>query len=287
MRRLGPEGADDSVVPALTLKRRAADTPEPGMGTSLDFRLEASNAGTSTLGQIETLWINPDVADQKADMIFRTRGDDGFPPGERLRLTHDNRVEVAGELAFADDSPQRTAGPIAKAFINSDGSIANGVNIDSVSWEPGASAYRVTLSNEYYFFNGFAATVTPSGTSSAVRTASQGGDLLVYFEDAQQRSFQLVVYKLPDGVVTSNGATLAASGEATAGESVEDTSAEFLATGDANRELDSPEQTQALRSKVLDQQRQLEAMAESKADLEDRLARLEAILLDDEPIARK
>ena len=289
MYRDGPEGEDDSVIPMIDLWRRAYDSPEPGMGAAIDFKLERSDGANVTNGRIETIWVNPQVGENRADMVFRTTGDGHSSSVERLRLTHDYRVEVAGELAFEDDSPQRTAGPIAKAYINDNGSVVNGVNIESVNWEPGISGYRVALANEDYFLQEFVATVTPRGNATGVSTGGQGGDLLVFFEDEQQRDFQVVIYKLPDGVVTTQSINRVAAyerlhepddGIRRVGESSGVTnSMPPTADGDDDHALSGHgESKSALATR-------LHELESEKAELEKRLAALEALLLEDRQVA--
>ncbi len=284
--RVGPGDETENV---LHLRRRAEDSAQPGMGAQLKFQLEGSGGGTISTGAIESLWVDPENP-ALADLVFRTRGDN-FTGAvqERLRLTHDSRIEMAGELAFQDDSPQRTAGPIAKAYINDNGSIANGVNIESVNWEPGVSGYRVALANENFFLQDFVATVTPRGDATGVSTSSKGGDLLVFFEDEQQRDFQVVIYKLPDGVVTTQSINRLATyerlhgpddGIRRVGESSGLTNSRPpTADGDDDHALSGHgESKSALATR-------LHELESEKAELEKRLAALEALLLEDRQIA--
>ncbi|WP_255191376.1 hypothetical protein [Natronobeatus ordinarius] len=119
-------------------------------------------------------------------------------------------TELGGELAFADETPQRTAGPIAKGHINADGSIENAVNVESAQWNSGGERYRINFTNEYYFFNNYVTVVTPVNHAQW-RITSNSGDLIVEFEDsdgnAVQRAFQFVTYKLPNGTVTTTAET--------------------------------------------------------------------------------
>ena len=116
-------------------------------------------------------------------------------------------TELGGELEFADATPQRTAGPIAKGYINADGTIENAVNVDSAEWHSGEERYRINLTNEYYFFNEYATTVTPV-QDCTFRITSNGGDMAIEFRDDEgdliQTMFQFVTHKLPNGVVTND-----------------------------------------------------------------------------------
>lgn len=123
-------------------------------------------------------------------------------------------TELGGELAFGDETPQRTAGPIAKGWINSDGSIENAVNVSNAYWNDSEERYRITISGETYWYNSYATVVTPL-SHATVRTTSNGGDLVVEFRDLGdalvKRGFQFVTYDLPTGDVE----TTAASDEST------------------------------------------------------------------------
>ena len=176
------------------------------------------------------------------------------------------RVEVDEDLAFFDGTPQRTAGPIAKAYINSDGSIANSVNIEAVEWDAGLGGYRVTVTGENYWFNRYVATITQSGTTpTAVSTSSQGGNLLVFFDGGAQRNFQLVVHDLPNGTLTQEALADSSALEVTAprgqGTDLDDdaTAASQAVTASGTLAAVRTE-NQALRKEVADLEARLEAL---------------------------
>jgi len=176
------------------------------------------------------------------------------------------RVEVDEDLAFFDGTPQRTAGPIAKAYINSDGSIANSVNIEAVAWDAGLGGYRVTVTGENYWFNRYVATITQSGTTpTAVSTSSQGGNLLVFFDGGAQRNFQLVVHDLPNGTLTQEALADSSAREVTAprgqGTDLDDgaTAARQAVTASGTLAAVRTE-NQALRKEVADLEARLEAL---------------------------
>ena len=115
-------------------------------------------------------------------------------------------LELGGELRFDDATPQRTAGPIAKGFINSDGSIENAVNVFSAQWRSDEERYRIRISGESYFFEEYVTTILPiEAAPLTFRVTSNSGDLVVEFRDADgdlvQSRFQFVTYKLPSGSV--------------------------------------------------------------------------------------
>ncbi len=118
----------------------------------------------------------------------------------------DGDHELTGELTFSDETPQRTAGPIAKGWINSDGSIQNAVNVSEAEWNESEKRYRITIANESYFYDEYVTVVTPL-THVRPRTTSNGGELIVEFYDSDgnnvQSGFQLVTHELPSGVETT------------------------------------------------------------------------------------
>lgn len=113
-------------------------------------------------------------------------------PGSALEV--DGDISVNGELSFEDGSKQRTGGPIAKGFVNSDGTIENAVNVTSVTLvEPGR--YQINLQDEYFWYNEYSVVVTPV-TFAVPRYTSNGGNLIIEFENDEEPMFTFVVYKL-------------------------------------------------------------------------------------------
>ena len=290
--RQGAEGQDSNTASMMEMWRSAWDEPEPGMGAGMDFRLQVSNGGFTRTGAIESVMVSPENADAKADLVFRTRNnDDGTFPTERLRLTHDNQVQISGDLSFADATLQKTAGPIAKGVINADGSIENAVNVASASWDEGGGWYRIEISGESYFFNRYVAQITPMTGPEPVRTSSQNGDLIVEFADSQQHSFQLVVYSLPNGVVT-HSASVKASEFDYGSDGAYDDDVVAPTGSDLGQQWDGPEAIQsgdpafridalARRLNALEaENRMLRHQARRSEQLEERLELLEAVLLD-------
>ena len=119
-------------------------------------------------------------------------------------------TEFGGELSFPDETPQRTAGPIAKGWINSDGSIENAVNVENAYWNESEERYRINITNETYWFDSYVTVVTPLSHATA-RTTSNGGDLVVEFRDLDdelvKRGFQFVTFDLPSGTETTANAS--------------------------------------------------------------------------------
>lgn len=135
-------------------------------------------------------------------------------------------TEMGGELSFFDGTDQQTAGPIAKAWIDSSEEnsfgdplpeIENGVNVDDVTWFWGdevnaSSAYEITLSDIHYTSEEYVTIATPRhriDDPQAIPSvfANQGGDLRIRFEDIDgdpiSTDFQFVTYALPDGTETT------------------------------------------------------------------------------------
>ena len=137
-------------------------------------------------------------------------------------------TEISGKLSFPDGSPQRTGGPIAKAWIESTeegeydtpvDEIVNGVNVENVSWHSGqagvsSTGYTITISGIDYSSDEYVTVVAPYHTIDdppAIPSvfATQGGDLRIRFVDHDgdvvATSFQFVTYALPDGVESTGG----------------------------------------------------------------------------------
>lgn len=120
-------------------------------------------------------------------------------------------TDIGGELAFSDATPQRTAGPIAKGFINLDGSIENAVNVASAQWHETEERYRINISGEHYWFDNYVTVLTTVNPGSSARVTSNSGDLVVEVTDDDgnniQSQFQFVTYDLPTGAQTTASET--------------------------------------------------------------------------------
>ena len=240
------------------------------------------------------VWADSTFADvastDKDQFLIRAGGGVGINTNSpNAALDIEGNVRVGEELTFFDNSPQRTAGPIAKAFINSDGSIGRAVNIDSVQWDADINSYLISVTGENYVYReSYVSHVTQSGIGSmvplAVITSSMGGDLLVRFEGGSQRDFQLVIYKLEDGVVSDTSLAGAISPQhSVADQPRQETSAAPDAQVEMARRLERLEtENTELRKQIAANSK----LAERNANLEDRLAALEALLLEDRQVAK-
>ena len=212
-------------------------------------------------------------------------------------------VRVGEELTFFDDTPQRTAGPIAKGFVSEDGTLQRGVNLESAVWNAASYRYEIELHDESFSYTSYAVAVTPTTDSLPPRVSSVGGKLLIDFGGGpgHTTSFSLVVYKLPSGIETSS--SMASAGNADGVESLASsehgrqageigkngslannastTAGEALANANARQIVALHEQNRKLQKEV----DQLKALAERNAELEDRLAALEALLFEDRQVA--
>ncbi|WP_290813119.1 hypothetical protein [Halovivax sp.] len=132
---------------------------------------------------------------------------------------------LGGELSFADETPQRTAGPIAKGWINSDGSIENAVNVSSATWVDDEERYRITITNEHYWFDGYVTVVTPL-THASSRTTSNSGDLVVELRspagNLTQTGFQFVTFDLPSGTETTAATSDTGGGDVSVADGTDD-----------------------------------------------------------------
>lgn len=115
-------------------------------------------------------------------------------------------TDLGGELALADGTSQRTAGPVAKGFVDTDGTIVNAVNLDSATWDSTEQRYYLSLVGENYWFDEYATVITPL-FDSTVRVTSRQGDMAVEIRDGDgtliQSGFQFVTFALPDGTETT------------------------------------------------------------------------------------
>jgi len=108
-------------------------------------------------------------------------------------------VNQNGEASFTDDTVQSTAGPIAKGYINSDGSVRTGVNVDSATWNSGSSRYEISLTNIDFHYENQVTSITSTGSPLASSVGSVSGDIIVEFDGGVQENFTIVVYDIPDG----------------------------------------------------------------------------------------
>ena len=92
--------ADTTTVDLLDLRASTTGTPQPGFGGSLTWRLLASNGASASVGTIDAVWVDPNIATLKADMLFKTRG--GGNVFERMRITNN------GNVGIGDASPAAT-----------------------------------------------------------------------------------------------------------------------------------------------------------------------------------
>lgn len=127
--------------------------------------------------------------------------------------------EIDGDLSFPDGTPQLTAGPVAKGYINSDGTIGNAVNVDETEWD--GSRYVIALNDIDYDATEYVTLVMPmSGPfPDAMPTDTVEGELVVAFEDKEQYDFTFVTYNLPDGTETTTAGAEAQQSEKPLGDS--------------------------------------------------------------------
>ena len=115
----------------------------------------------------------------------------------RVDLDH---LEVDYGLTVDDSTPQTTAGPVAKGYVNADASLANGTNVNSVSWSSYSNWYDIEIEENTTAPEDYATTVTPEDSAVAARASLTGADnLLIQFADGNQHEFQFVTHKLTSG----------------------------------------------------------------------------------------
>ncbi len=139
---------------------------------------------------------------------------------------------LGGTLAFADETPQRTAGPIAKGWINSDGTVENAVNVSSAEWNSTEERYRISIEHENYFYDQYVTVVTPL-TNVNPRTTSNSSDLVVELldddGDTVQSGFQFVTFDLPSGEETTVMTSDSGDGDVTVTDGTDDEQASSAA----------------------------------------------------------
>lgn len=122
--------------------------------------------------------------------------------------------EIDGELSFPDETPQRTAGPIAKGHINSDGTIVNAVNVDDAEWDEDFNRYVITLNDITYDRTEYVTVIMPMSSTfpDALPSDTAEGELQVNFDDKEQHDFAFVTYDLPDGTAITTADTEESTG---------------------------------------------------------------------------
>ena len=109
-------------------------------------------------------------------------------------------LHVTGNItkAFTSGTSNR-AGPIAYAFINSDGSVASGTPNVSCSWNGTTRRYEITIAGESYYDEGYITMVTPCGVTHLTATGTINGKLTIMLFDvgsgALPDKFQFLTYK--------------------------------------------------------------------------------------------
>jgi len=111
-------------------------------------------------------------------------------------VTVNNSLEVNN-----DGTEQRASGPIAKGYVNSDGSLESGVNITNSEWNSSKNWYAVNVENtDSGAFGDYVIHATPSEEAIAVRGfPTGGGGFSFQFGDDAQHAFQFTIYQNPAG----------------------------------------------------------------------------------------
>jgi thioredoxin 1 len=102
-------------------------------------------------------------------------------------------------LAAEDDGPADSNGPIAFAYIDSDGSVMAGTSNVSCTYNVDKSRYDITIEGEDYFYNRYVTVATCCGSFGVPITNSSNGELIVSIRDVYNNrtmeDFQFVTYK--------------------------------------------------------------------------------------------
>lgn len=92
LQSIGTTSSASGQVTTFDSTARTSVDPEPGLTNRILLRLLSSNFGQSAAASMEATWVDPIVGQTKADLIFRTNGEDGLQQG--LHLTHDGLLAV-------------------------------------------------------------------------------------------------------------------------------------------------------------------------------------------------
>ena len=115
-----------------------------------------------------------------------------------IQSEDEDEVRLQGELGFSDTTTQQTAGPIAKGYVNADGTLESGVGVDSVAYSTLADWYQIELPGVSSRSGDHVIHATPVDAAVAVRTTATGEDpYAVEFGDASRHAFQFSVHELP------------------------------------------------------------------------------------------
>lgn len=97
-----------------------------------------------------------------------------------------------------DGTVQRTAGPVAKGWVEADGTLAHGTNVSQVAWVSKHDWYEIELAEDSYQYDGFVTTfntITDVGFESGAG-GSSGDALLAKPSDGNTHSFGFVTHRL-------------------------------------------------------------------------------------------
>ena len=112
-------------------------------------------------------------------------------------------IEIDMDVEVNDDTVQRTAGPVAKGYINYDATIANAVNVANVTWNS-SGFYEIELSEDDYYYDEYATSVTGFGNNVSWKVSSSSPLMRVFPSDDSQHDFQFVTHKLIAGEASSS-----------------------------------------------------------------------------------
>lgn len=134
--------------------------------------------------------------------------DEGYGVASNGDALTDGDHEIDGELLFPDDTPQRTAGPVAKGYTTEETDTIRGVNVEDIEWNDGSNRYEIEFTDFEFSFNDSVGLVSTAETDFvAHRVSSVDNNMIVQFEDEDQRSFAFVVFDLPGGQETTTATT--------------------------------------------------------------------------------
>lgn len=119
-------------------------------------------------------------------------------------------LETDGDVQINDSTRQKTGGPVAKGYVQSDGTLSRAVNVNDAK-RSSTGTYEIDFSGFSYDTGPYITQITVGSTASNTpipeATDDSQGNLLVYVEDVngnnQDVDFYFVTYEMPSGTITT------------------------------------------------------------------------------------
>lgn len=138
--------SDYSTVSSLIhMARRSSGTPVAGFGAGIYFELDDATNVLRALGSLHMLWSDADASDLEADFRVVLRDGVSATLQERLRLTHDGRLELSGTEVLGIGTCRAVHSP-SNGFIGGNAAASSNNDRMSVTFDvAGESRIRWTM----------------------------------------------------------------------------------------------------------------------------------------------